>query len=105
MSDIKDMLERVQQRGVAVVARAPVYNIYGRGAYNMAPIIKPTVWLTPEYFAAWLVEQQVCRTTVGYLSFGPMAQCVVHALKGLACRARVTPASSALTSPSLQACG
>jgi hypothetical protein len=26
--------------------------------------------------------------------FGPMAQCVVHALKGLACRARVTPASS-----------
>ncbi len=29
--------------------------------------------------------------TVGYLSFGPMAQCVVHALKGLACRARVTP--------------
>lgn len=60
MSDIKDMLERVQQRGVAVVARAPVYNVYGRGAYNMAPIIKPTVWLTPEYFAAWLVEQQVC---------------------------------------------
>ncbi len=25
--------------------------------------------------------------TAGYLSFGPMAQCVVHALKGLACRA------------------
>ncbi len=24
----------------------------------------------------------------GYLSFGTMAQCVVHALKGLACRAR-----------------
>ena len=23
----------------------------------------------------------------GYQSFGPMAQCVVHALKGLACRA------------------
>ena len=47
--------------------------------------------------------------TAGYLSFGPMAQCVVHALKGLACRAHVTPASSpashckqcsALTSPS-----
>jgi hypothetical protein len=41
--------------------------------------------------------------------FHPMAQCVVHALKGLACRARVTPASSpashcsALTSPSLHA--
>ena len=29
-----------------------------------------------------------------YLSFGPMAQCVVHALKDLARRARVTPASS-----------
>ena len=28
------------------------------------------------------------------LSFGPMAQCVVHALKDLACHARVTPASS-----------
>jgi hypothetical protein len=44
--------------------------------------------------------------------FGPMAQCVVHALKGLACR--VTPASSpashckqrsALTSPALHARG
>ncbi len=39
--------------------------------------------------------------TVGYLSFGPMAQCVVHALKGLACRARVTTASS----PALHARG
>ena len=29
-----------------------------------------------------------------YPSFHPTAQCVVHALKGLACRARVTPASS-----------
>ena len=52
--------------------------------------------------------------TAGYLSFGPMAQCVVHALKGLACRARVAPACSpashckqcsALTSPSLHAHG
>ncbi len=25
--------------------------------------------------------------TTGYLSFGPMAKCAVHALKGLACRA------------------
>ena len=32
--------------------------------------------------------------TAGYLRFGPMAQCVVHALKGAACRSRVTPASS-----------
>ncbi len=47
----------------------------------------------------------------GYLSVHPMAQCVVHALKGLACRASVTspcsPAShcSALTSPSLHTRG
>ena len=54
------------------------------------------------------------HSTAEYLSFGPMAQCVVHALKGMACRAHVTPASfpashckqcSALTSPSLHACG
>ncbi len=31
---------------------------------------------------------------MGYLSFGPKAQCVVHALKGLAYRARAIPASS-----------
>ena len=35
--------------------------------------------------------------TAGCLSFHPMAQCVVHALKGLARRARVTPASSPVT--------
>ena len=40
------------------------------------------------------VRIEIGANTVGYLSFGPMAQCVVHALKGLACRARVTPASS-----------
>ncbi len=33
------------------------------------------------------------QPTAGYQSFGPMARCVVHALKGLACRARVTPVS------------
>ncbi len=42
---------------------------------------------------------QVWSDTAGYLNFQPTAQCVVHALIGLACRARVTPASSALTSP------
>ena len=51
-------------------------------------------------------------STTGYTRFGPMAQFVVHALKGLACRSRVTTASlpashckqsSALTSPSLHA--
>ena len=53
-------------------------------------------------------------TTAGYLRSHPIAQRVVHALKGLACRARVAPASSpashckqcsALTSPSLHARG
>ena len=34
-------------------------------------------------------------TTTGYHRFGPIAQCVVHALNGLACRARVTPATVA----------
>ncbi len=59
-----------------------------------------------------MIQSGSCTT--GYLSFGPMAQCVVHALKGLACRARVTPASSpashykqcsALTSLALHARG
>ena len=31
----------------------------------------------------------VFADTVGYLSFHPMAQCVVHAVTGLACRGRV----------------
>ncbi len=50
----------------------------------------------------------------GYLSFGPMVQCVVHVLKNLACHAHVTPANSpashckqcsALTTPALHARG
>ncbi len=54
--------------------------------------------------------QTLRRNDTRYLRFGAMAQCVVHALKGLACRARVTPASSpashsVLTSPSLHARG
>jgi hypothetical protein len=41
------------------------------------------------------VSMPACiASATGYLSFHPMAQCGVHALKGLACRARVTPASS-----------
>ena len=49
-----------------------------------------------------------CHSTAGCLSFHPMAQFVVQPLKGLACSARITPASSpalhckqcsALTSP------
>ncbi len=79
-------------------------------------IITPTWWQRP------LRTQTHCQSasydsTTGCLSFHPMAQCVVHALKGLACRARVTQASSpashwrhckqlsALTSPALHACG
>ena len=37
----------------------------------------------------WAICARV-YSTAGCLSFGPMAQCVVHALKGLACRARVS---------------
>ncbi len=38
--------------------------------------------------------QSATQKDAGQLSLGPMAQCVVHALKGLACRARATPACS-----------
>ena len=41
------------------------------------------------YFGLCLIPAQLYRSAVGYLSFGPMAQCVVHALKGMACRAPV----------------
>ncbi len=41
-----------------------------------------------------LIINASATDTAECLSFHPMAQCVVHALKGLACRARVTPASS-----------
>ncbi len=54
----------------------------------------------------WMLAKQshgstvhVHCSTAGYLRFHHMAQCVAHALKGMACRARVTPASS----PSLHA--
>ncbi len=34
----------------------------------------------------------IIPATSGYLGFGPVAQCVVHALKGLACRASLSRA-------------
>ncbi len=43
--------------------------------------------------AGW--SPQVC--TAGYLSVHPMAQCVVHALNGLACRAPVLLAHAEVT--------
>ena len=43
---------------------------------------------------AYVNRRGAVSTSAGCQSFGPMAQCVVHALKGLACRARATPASS-----------
>ena len=52
--------------------------------------------LTPEvsifnFECVLMVQLRECMTfscgNVGCVSFGPMAQCVVHALKGLACRA------------------
>ncbi len=38
------------------------------------------------------IHHMLClvHCTAGYLSCGPLDQCVVHALKGLACRARVS---------------
>ncbi len=69
--------------------------------------------VAPVLFAHAVVTETKIGTA-GYLSFGPMAQCVVHALKGLACRARLAPASlpashckqfSALTSLALHARG
>jgi hypothetical protein len=50
------------------------------------------------------VSSRLLRYRRGYLSLGTMGQCVVHALKGLTCCARVTPASSP-ASPSLPARG
>ncbi len=40
------------------------------------------------------IQVRANMRTAGYRSFHHMAQCAVHVLKGLACRARVTPASS-----------
>lgn len=61
LSDIKDMLERVQARDVRSVAPQRTYNVYGRGnvyGYSAVPVIKPTVWLTGDIFAAWLRDNQ-----------------------------------------------
>ena len=38
------------------------------------------------FIACGIAPAHVWHATAGYLSFGPMAQCIVHALKGLACR-------------------
>ncbi len=59
-----------------------------------------------ENIGYWWYQYHGNYYTTRYLSFHKMAQCVVHALKGLACRARVTRQHcSALTSPSLHARG
>jgi len=71
LSDIKDMLERVEQRTAPAAARpAAGMNAYTRGnityyGYNMVQVIKPTVWLTAERFAAWLVEFKVIEVCLG----------------------------------------
>jgi hypothetical protein len=55
-----------------------------------------------------------CNTTAVFLSFGPIGEKRMHALKGLACRKPVAAVSSpaatckqgaALTSPARHACG
>ena len=61
----------------------------------------PRACTVPGLFAhAWGHKQHNCFPMdpklryLGCLSVHPMSQCVVHALEGLACRVRVTPASS-----------
>ena len=44
-----------------------------------------------------LVSETLKAITAGYLSFHPMARCVVHALKGLACRAPALLAHTEVT--------
>ncbi len=45
------------------------------------------------YFRVCQPMRNHALTHGGTAGFGPMAQCVVHALKGLACRARAIPAN------------
>ena len=51
----------------------------------------------PALFAQLLFNAMRGKVTAGYLGFHPMAQCVVHALKGLACRAPVLLAHAEAT--------
>ena len=98
---------------VLFVMRAP-----GLGFDGLAVCSVVVNWISATADYARLSQQPSVRCqqlgTTGCLSFHPIVQCVVHALKGLACRARVTPASSpashceqcsALTSPALHARG
>jgi serine/threonine protein kinase len=49
---------------------------------------KADMWSIGAVFGEMLTGVCIAmHCTAGYLSFHPMAQCVVHALKGLACRA------------------
>jgi hypothetical protein len=64
-------------------------NMFSVNLFNSAP---PMLDTYHDDFSD--VRACVIGDTAGYLSFGPLVQCVVHALKGLACRVRVTPASS-----------
>ena len=51
----------------------------------------PLLSVKHEHTQSATVHTRISRSlsTAGYLSFGPTAQCAVHALKGLACRAHV----------------
>ena len=92
LTSLSDALMNVPVEGhPALLRNNPVDELFG-------------VELTTTYVPAVLVLLLLSCCTAGYLSLGAMAQCVVHALKGLACGAHVTPAGSALTSPSLQLC-
>ena len=52
---------------------------------------------SPYYWGGTCIIVSQQHITAGYLSFHPMVQCVVHALKGLACRAPVLLALADVT--------
>jgi hypothetical protein len=86
LSDIKEMLERVQLYGTSTgAARGGQYDMYRRNnyGYGAAVIVKPTVWLTPEKFAQWLVENQVVEVCLGERVNGKVFDVHLESLKRL----------------------
>jgi len=63
LSDIKDMLERVEQRTLGGVGTRAAPR--GIGVFNAVQVIKPTAWLTPELFVKWIIEFQVLEVSLG----------------------------------------
>jgi hypothetical protein len=78
------MLERVQLYGTAAGAARGSYDVYKRNNYGYgAAVVKPTVWLTPEKFAQWLVENQVVEVCLGERVNGKVFDVHLESLKRL----------------------